>query len=158
MNLHTAWQFNSPKSQLDGFPQSSAYSCHGRPGASEELSLHLSCMASNQATAPLFMPCACVQVWAEPFCRRHYAGVLSGALLFRIFHLCLALGMALVVAFSTGGFWIVVVPAYTHPVVRYSNSALLLFQARQARLSCWAGQGTLFPKPRATAGDCVPPG
>lgn len=69
-----------------------------------------------------------VQIYTEPLCRRHFVSIVSFAVFIRIFLLCSAIGLALVVAYATGGFWVKIQPTLDQATVHYTNDALLVFQ------------------------------
>jgi hypothetical protein len=79
------------------------------------------------------------QIYAEPLCRRHHVGIVSFAVFIRIFLLCTAIGLALVVAYATGGFWVKIQPTLDQATVHYTNDALLVFQVRHAKFACLQG-------------------
>jgi hypothetical protein len=82
-----------------------------------------------------FMLCMITsQVWAEPLCKRHYAGLLSFAFFLRVaVHLGI-IALSLVIAFATGGFWVKVKPSLDQPHVHYTNDALIVFEVGWAAL------------------------
>lgn len=69
-------------------------------------------------------------MYAEPLCRRHYDGWLGPATLLRVSLLLLSIGVSLVMAFATGGFWTKTKPTLSQPRVTYTQEALLIFEAR----------------------------
>lgn len=73
------------------------------------------------------------QIFKEPLCRRYYADVVSDAVLFRVIAYLGTIVLALVVAYATGGFWIKLSPDNVQGDVRYTQDALLIFEARRGR-------------------------
>lgn len=69
-----------------------------------------------------------VEVYAEPFCRRHFAGRLSGASLFRLIGFLGNVVLAFVIAYSTGDFWQRTSTYQEQPRVTFTNDALVVFQ------------------------------
>ena len=63
-------------------------------------------------------PRTMVQVYAEPYARRHYAPYLSFAALFRVAVFVLAVAAALMAAYSTGGFYVTDRVYHEQPKVR----------------------------------------
>lgn len=82
----------------------------------------------HACTTPAVATVPCPQVYAEPLCRRHYSGLLSIAVLFRLVLVFGSIAIAIVVAFATGGFWVKLKPTVGQPTVQYTNQALLVFQ------------------------------
>lgn len=77
------------------------------------------------------------QVYTEPLGRRHYASWFSLAVLFRVGLFLINVGVSLVVAYSTGGFWVKLRPTVAQPTVHYTGDALLLFEVGSTWLLGW---------------------
>ncbi len=73
-----------------------------------------------------------VEVYAEPLCRRHYAGLVSWAIVSRVFLLLAAIGCSLVIAYATGGFWVKIKPAFAQADVQPTGDLLLVFEVGHA--------------------------
>jgi hypothetical protein len=73
----------------------------------------------------------CLQVYQEPLCRRHYASIASTAAGFRVVIRVLAVVLAFLLAFATGGFWRKISHDVVQPTVHYSGDALMVLEVRQ---------------------------
>lgn len=69
-----------------------------------------------------------VQIYREPLVKRHYAGLFSEVVLFRLVLYLGALTLGLVIAFACGGFWIKYTNDLLQATVHYSGDALLLLE------------------------------
>lgn len=71
-----------------------------------------------------------VEVFKEPYCRRHYARRLSLAFIARILGIIGSVVLAFVVAYSTGDFWQRTGTWQEQPRVSFTNDMLLVLQVR----------------------------
>ncbi|WIA35027.1 hypothetical protein OEZ86_003518 [Tetradesmus obliquus] len=70
-----------------------------------------------------------VQVYHEPLCRRHYASFASLAAAFPGLIRVLAVVLAFLLAFATGGFWKKISHDVVQPTVHYSGDALMVLES-----------------------------
>ena len=85
-----------------------------------------------------------VQVYAEPYARRHYAPYLSFAALFRVAVFVLAVAAALMAAYSTGGFYVTDRVYHEQPKVRRrrARGARALARSKFAKIWVWRARRT----------------
>ena len=69
-----------------------------------------------------------VQVYAEPLCRRHFAGVVSLATLFRLACFAAAVAISLLSAHAAGGLWAKVGLDAVAPTVHLTGDALVILE------------------------------
>lgn len=67
-------------------------------------------------------------MYKEPLCRRYYGNIVGEAALFRFIIYLVAIILALVAAYATGGFWVRLKPVNVQATVHYTQDALLVFE------------------------------
>lgn len=72
-----------------------------------------------------------VQVYAEPYAKRHYASFFSAAFAYRVFVPCLAVIVSFVIALSTGDMWIKNNVYLEQPDVRFGYDLVLVLETSQ---------------------------
>jgi hypothetical protein len=71
-----------------------------------------------------------LQVFTAPLYRRHYAPIFSEAFFLRAFMHIGIIALALVIAYTTGGFWAKLKPDYGQATCHYTGDALMLMEVR----------------------------
>jgi hypothetical protein len=71
-----------------------------------------------------------LEIYREPFCRRHYAGRFSLAFWFRALGLAGCVVLAFVIAFATGGFWVRTGTYTEQPKVAFTYDVMLALEVR----------------------------
>ncbi len=72
----------------------------------------------------------CLQIYAEPICRRHYGRRLSQACGLRTLLFVTAVVLSCVIAYATGGLWIKTSFYLEQPKVAFTYDVLLVLEVR----------------------------
>ena len=72
-----------------------------------------------------------VQVYQEPLCRRHYAGLVSAPLCLRLAVLLCSVVLAFLLAYATGGFWPKTSWELEQARVHYTGDGIAVFEVRE---------------------------
>ena len=87
-----------------------------------------------------------VQVYTESLYRRHFSGILGWAVIVRVFLLCAAIAVSLVVAYATGGFWVKITPTLAQASVHYSGDGLIVVEVSRGLRHAPMWQAWLMPQ------------
>ena len=71
-----------------------------------------------------------VQIYREPYCKRHYAGIFSAAVAYRVIIPILAIIVSFVIALATGDLWIKNSTFLEQPRVTFGYDIVLILEAR----------------------------